>query len=730
MTEAFLYKVAQHLHTTYGDGIDRLCLVLPNKRGALFLKQHLAKVYNKTIWLPHIVAAEEFITELAGIPTADSITLITELYKAYRDVLKEKAEPFESFVKWGNIMLHDFNEADRYLVNAKDMFGNLRDVKVIENWSLAEIELSDFQKNYVNFMYVMGDIYEVFTGQLLQQNLAYQGMSYRLAVENLQHSEFTHRYAQFVFCGFNALNKSEELIFSELVKENKADILWDIDNYYFGDKLQEAGKFLRKHLSNELLATKNFISNDLSEGAKNIEIIGVPKNMAQAVAASQKLGELIHAGARPDSMAVVLADESLLFPVLSALPEEIDAVNVTLEFPLRLTSIYDFVEQLLNLHINRSKSSSVQSAFYYKDLVKLFYNPYFNRLLNSTTRVHKVVQRIVEHNVSYFSHDTLQRYFEEQFEKIGFLFGNWNSINDALTSIETLCEKLKLVLLSSKRSSNELVLETEFLFEFSRILNRIRDMVGSVDFITGIRSFRILLQQLAATASVPFFGEPLKGLQVMGVLETRTLDFETVVLLSVNENILPSGKSSNSFIPFDLKKYFGLPVYADKDAVYAYHFYRILQRAKNIIIIYNTESDQFGNGEKSRFITQVTHELKEKNQNVSIKESVFSGQLQHTSHGNTVSIKKDKTILDKLLDKVMNPERSGLSPSSLNAFKDCSLRFYFQYGAEIKETAEVEENIEANTMGTILHEVLEKLYQPFTGKVMNSSLFKSLHDQV
>ncbi len=727
--QAFLFKVAQHLHRQYGDTIQDVCLVLPNKRGALFLKQHLAKVYNKTIWLPEIIAAEEFIVALAGVNVADNITLTTELYKAYCTVLEANAEPFERFVKWASIMLHDFNECDRYLVNAKDLFGNLRDVKEIENWSLAENDLSAFQQQYLAFMSRLGTIYEVYVQQLLGQNMVYQGLAYRLAVNKLKDNRFIQQYKKFIFCGFNALNKAEEKIILDLCRDKKAEVLWDADRYYVDNKQQEAGKFLRKHFSHPLFQHDNFIDDELSTSTKTIEIIGVPKNMAQALSASQQLTNLIHKGENPGSMAVVLADESLMFPVLSTIPEEIEDVNVTLEYPFKQTTLYDFIEKLLSLHIHRSASSK-RAAFYYKDLIRLLYNPYFRLLLREKNKVQKIIRQLTGNNISYISNSTLKHYFEETYSDIDFLFEGWENTHEAILSIESLVEKLRTVLLHNKITDQRMALETEFLFEFSKLLNRIKSISGSVDFMSDLRSFRILLQQLVATASVPFYGEPLKGLQIMGVLETRTLDFENVILLSVNENVLPSGKSTNSFIPFDLKKFFGLPIYSDKDAVYAYHFYRLLQRAKNITLIYNTEADRFGNGEKSRFITQLINELAETNKNITIKERVLSGSLQHSGANSAIVIPKNEAILSKLYDKAVDPERSGFSPSSLNTFKECSLRFYFQYAAGIKETEEMEENIEANTLGTIIHEVLERLYEPFTGKLISSAEQKKLQASV
>jgi RecB family exonuclease/predicted DNA-binding protein YlxM (UPF0122 family) len=639
--------------------------------------------------------------------------------------MKEKAEPFDNFVKWVNMLLQDFNEIDRYLVDAKSIYKNLAEIKEIENWSLAEENKTELQTNYIAFMSALGDVYEHFVKALEARQIAYQGLAYKKAVANVQAKKVQMEQECIVFAGFNALNRAEEILFRHFIEEQGARVLWDADSYYLDDPLNEAGLFLRRHFTYDFFRSGHFISNNLSEQEKRISIIGAPQNMAQVATASAILEKWIHEGVSLHNTAIILCDESLLFPMLSVLPEEVDAVNVSLEYPLRQSTLYDLSEQLIALHINKKQNSS-HGAVYYKDLLHVLQNPYFNLLFAADLQMGKIAKRIAENNISYFSIKTLQNVFGEHYDNVAFLFEGWNTTAEAVASLRRLSDELLMAFEKKKKGTTDL----EFAFEFGKLITRLQEVCLQVNYITDLKTLRRIIQQLLAGASIPFFGEPLKGLQIMGVLETRTLDFENVILISVNENILPSGKSANTFIPFDLKKYFKLPVYQDKDAVYAYHFYRLIQRAKNIALIYNTETDAMGKGEKSRFITQLLHELPLKNKYATIEDAVALPATQERKPIPPIEIFKTPALFEKLQAKANTPDRSGFSPSLFNTYKDCSLRFYFAYLANIREAEEVEESVEANTFGTILHYVLEKAYTGIKGNYLTSKDFETIYPQI
>ena len=720
----FLQYIAQYIFEHHANDTERLCIVLPNKRGALYLKQHLARAFQKTIWLPTIISAEELVAELSGLQQADSIDLICDLYQVYVGILKEKAEPFDAFAKWGTLMLQDFNEADRYLIDTDSLYQNLKEIKEIENWSLSADDLTSTQQDYIDFMFQMGTIYKEFSKILLQKKQAYQGLMYRKSVEGYKDSVYINQFSKILICGFNALNKAETIIFSDLVKEKKASIIWDGDKYYVDNEEYEAGLFLRKNFTNTWLDSKNYIGNDFKNIAKHIDIVAVPKQMGQAQVVSHQLHEWIKQGKSLNKTAVVLADESLLFPILNQLPEEIKHVNITMEYPLRLSPIYDLMDNLISLHQSTQKAGA-SSSFYFADVFKILQNSLFKKYyksFNPSVHLQSIIQKIIDKNYVWLNTKVLAELFEDNYKNIESLFNTWSNSSQGISAMSQIIE----VFNASESEDLQLSLtENEYLHVFTKYFNRLQSLIQTHHYLDSLLTLKSLYKQIIGAASVPFIGEPLQGLQIMGVLETRTLDFENIILLGVNEGVLPSGKSANSFIPNDLKRYHGMPLYGDKDAVYAYHFYRILQRASNVLITYNTEHSVLGSGEKSRFITQLQFELQKYSPHHTITEVMLSGGELPASSRNVISINKTDFNLAPIIKKLTtNDEYSGLSPSALLTYKDCALRFFFRYGAGIKETEDVEESAEANTQGSILHESLEMLYKPFIGRVLTEENIK------
>lgn len=720
----FLYRTAQYIFEHYQAQTEQLCIILPNKRGALYLKQYLAKVYNKTIWLPTIISAEELVSGLSGLQQADSIDLICDLYVAYCSVLKEKAESFDSFSKWGSLMLQDFNEADRYLIDTNALYQNLKEIKEIENWSLSEGNLTPTQQDYCNFMSQMGDIYIELSKLLLSKKQAYQGLMYRKSVELYKSNPYMDSFSKILICGFNALNKAETLIFSDWVKEKKAEILWDADEYYLRNENYEAGLFLRENFHNNWLANNQKPYTDFKDIPKYINIVAVPKQVGQAQVVSQQLSQWIAEGKTLSKIAIVLADESLLFPVLNQLPKEVQHVNVTMEYPLRLSPLYDLVDNLINLHQSGQKAES-NTSYYFRDVFKILQNAFFKKYFSSfhpATELQSIVQRIIDKNYVWLTTAMLQDLFGADYKPIENLFAHWRQSKDGIEAITSIIHAFNVSEDEALRLSSA---ELEYLHVFTKYFNRLQSLIHSQTYLNSLLTLKSLYKQVIGAASVPFIGEPLQGLQIMGVLETRTLDFENIMILGVNEGVLPSGKSANSFIPNDLKRYYGMPLYGHKDAIYAYHFYRLLQRAGNVLITYNTEQSVLGTGEKSRFITQLQFELEKYNPLNVITEKMLSGGTLKASSRNIISFSKTDFNLQPIVKKLTTlDEYSGLSPSALITYKDCALRFFFRYGAGIKETEDVEESAEANTQGSILHKSLEILYKPYIGRVLTEGDLK------
>lgn len=716
----FLELVAEHIHKNYAGREDSLLVVIPNRRGALYLKKHLGALKTGFSWVPDIMAAENFIETLSGIPTGGELTLTFDLYEAYLKTLQSEAVSFEQFLRWAPQVMQDFNEIDRYLVDSENVFENLKSIKEIENWSLAGDELSPMQKRYFEFMQNMGRVYKELKAEVLTKNYAWQGLSYRIAWEKLKKDGYALPYKKILLAGFNAVNLAEEKIITHLVEHKIAELLWDADKYYLDNHEQEAGLFLRKHLA-KFKPVTGFVTDSLSETAKEVTIAGVAGRMAQVAAGAQQIEFLTSQNAALEKTAVVLCDETLLLPTLSVLPKSVQSVNVTLEYPASITPLFDLYEHLLQMQINK-KTGPKESAFYFKEVLAVLYNPFFADLWENSSFIREVIRKLNRSNAVYIRTGLLKSWFGEHFGAAEKLFTGANS---ALEAVQEFCNANQIIIDKLHLKANRSI-ELETALAFQKELNSLHSSLEKHPDIN-LRGLRVLLKQVLAQSGIPFYGEPLSGLQIMGVLETRTLDFDNVILLSVNEGVLPSGKSSNSFIPDDLKRHLQMPLHGEKDAIYSYHFYRLLQRAKNITLVYNTETDTFGKGERSRFITQLLSELKKKNPQVKIEEKILSLPVTAAGHDFGVEIVKDEKVLAKLLEKAQS-ER-GLSPTSFNTFKECSLKFYLRFIANVKEADEVEEDIEASAMGNIIHKTLEELFKPVLNQVLTAEDVEAMKKQ-
>jgi ATP-dependent helicase/nuclease subunit B len=741
--QSFLEKTVLHLSEKYGDNISDLCIVLPNRRAGLFLKTHFSKHLKKTFWSPEILATEDFVALLSELQPADSTTLLFELYETVKKCNPQNAESFDEFSKWGQILLSDFNEIDRYLVDADQLFGNLKNIKELETWSLNSDEpLTDFQKQYLVFWQLLGTYYSDFVKRTLEKKHAYQGLAYRIVAADPVERVAKHPWKKIIFAGFNALNLAEEIIIEKLVDADKAEIIWDTDSYYVNNPQQEAGRFIRKY--NEYgrfkkIKERNTIFEEdlLSSEKKKITIIGAAKNVAQAKIAGSLITSIEKEQKHLQNTALVLADENLLFPVLHSLPKDLQDINVTMGYPLKNTPVAGYFDLVFNLHENAQKIAGGKSnySFYHTDLLKLLNHPYTSIALANKKQklsVKSVVQTIQGRNIVFAATSTLKKLFEEypsEYKILEPIFRQWTSVKEAVDCVQYLIETLKngIIEQQSENAENKSSLELEYLFAFTKIVKRLQvlmtDYPGS---ISDIKTLHNIVNQAVRGSTLPFYGEPLMGLQVMGMLETRTLDFENVILLSCNEDILPSGKAVNSFVPFELKRHFGMPTYSDKDAIFAYHFYRLLQRANTIYLVYNTESDALGSGERSRFLTQLAYELPKVNPNVTITEQLLSIPVKPENTGTEISVEKTPEILEKIMQRATY----GFSPSLLNKYRSCSVQFYFHGIAGLKEADEVEETIGADVLGNVIHSVLEQMYLPFIGKKIGPDDVKKMKPQV
>ena len=735
---AFLEKVADYLLAHPASTAGQLCVVLPNRRAGLFLRHYLAQRIETAEWSPAVFSVEDFIGEVSGLRMADQAEQLFALYSIYAGDEGGNAESFDMFSRWATALLTDFSEIDNYLVDARQLFGNLADIRNIENWSLGQTQLTEFQKQYMKFWEALGRWYYSFTAQLRDDGIATPGMAARHVAEHASEIAAAQPWSLIVFAGFNALTAAEEKIISQLRKLGKAEVLWDADRYYLADPVQEAGRFLRKNKTELFRPARpdspefQHTEDTLAASPKNITVVGVAGHAGQSRAAAHFLRQLPKDDLQSPKTAVVLADEQLLLPVLHALPEETERVNITMGYPLRHTAVASLTDTLFSLH-EHAKRFSIRTRegelkYYHIDLVRLLRHPWVRMLFSKTHLTDKLADQMARRNVVFIAPTQLIAFDEnmssEEQTLLLDLLKPWGDVNDAFDGMNRVIAHLRK-LFTPESEDDAPPLDYEFLFQLSRIVNRMQTLTARWPFMNDLRTLRLLMAQQIAQAALPFYGEPLAGLQVMGLLETRTLDFENIILLSANENVLPSGRSQHSFIVFDLRRAFGLPVWHERDAVFAYHFYHLIQRSKNVVILYNTESDKFGSGERSRFVTQLLHELPQVSRNAVIEEMLFDSGVKTGDAAPEITVQKDEAVLEKLHTLA----DSGLSPSALNSFRDCGLRFYFSYVAGLREADEVEETIGADTLGTVIHATLEQLYMPHLGELLTPELIKTLQQK-
>ena len=631
----------------------------------------------------------------------DNTISLFEFYEVYKNLTpKEQQEDFETFTTWAQSLVHDFNEIDRYLINYNSFFNYLSDIQDINHWYLQK-EKTELIKNYLLFWHKLPDYYTGLKDQLLKKKAGYQGLVYRQAAANINKytSESDKKH---VFIGFNALNSAEQEILQYMLEHKKAEVHWDIDEIFLNDQEHEASLFLNQYRKDWPFYEKNPFPRSINEYGKekSIEIIGVPKNIGQA----KYLGELL-AGfdeVKLEKTAVVLGQEDLLLPVLNSLPSNISALNITMGFPLKNAPIASLFDKLFHIHLNPG------DGFYYRDVISVVNHPALHDLLQPDTS--KLLDKINRNNLVYLSAEEIQENFPEKHrEMLAACFGKWeNNPEKALKNLDLIVQKIKE---SLRKQENKLGLE--FLYHFHLLFNKLANLNATYPHIKTIKSLHGFYKEIMSTQSLDFQGRPFKGLQLMGMLESRALDFENVIITSVNEGVLPAGKSNSSFIPYDLKKAYNLPTYKEKDAVYTYHFYRLLQRAKNVYIIYNTETDGMNSGEKSRFLTQLEIEKQPAHQLI---KKLISPKVPSVS-AELKEVQKTPEIMEKL--KAL--AGSGFSPSALTTYMRNPLDFYYQYVLGVKEQEEVEETVAYNTLGTVIHDSLQEFYEPYEGKIIGEA---------
>lgn len=705
----FLDKIASVILETDKENLSDLVVILPNKRAKVFLIEALRNKVEDTVFSPEIISIEDFVQDIAGIRSVDSIELLFEFYQVYLNITdKQLQQSFELFANWAKTLLQDFNEIDRYLLDPNYVLSYLKDIEDIKKWGIEVENKTQLLENYIDFWKLLPNYYQSLYTHLLYKGIGYQGLIYRQAVENLTHFSNSITNKKFLFAGFNALNASEEKIVQHLMASDLAKIYWDADEAFLNDPFHDAGLFLRRFKE----TWKHYKANPFEwivadfKQSKNIKIIGTPKTIGQAKIA----GDIIKQTIEEDQVslnktAIVLGEENLLVPLLYSLPNTVGALNITMGYSGKNNPAQILIAKLFKMHTNALSRSGDSYVFYYKDVLDILTHP----LVEPYANTYKLVNIINQNNYTFITHKKVMELNETPSDLFLLLFHKWE--NGSMEVLETLSSLLLSIKSNLSNDSDEEKITKAFVYSIFKVINQLINYYSKHEHINKIDTLYAIYKQIIDLAEVSFEGEPLNGLQIMGVLESRVLDFETVIVTSMNEGKFPAGKSQNSFIPYDVKRELGLPTYKEKDAIYTYHFYHLLQRAKNIYLLYNTESDGLDGGEKSRFITQLEVE---KQQAHNLTHEIYNTEVPGIAYRPIVIPKSEKVMI-----RLKEIAEKGFSPSALTSYIRNPIQFYMQKILRISEVEEVEENIALNTLGTIIHGTLEALYTPLIGKFLS-----------
>ena len=731
----FLYQVASLFYEKWEAEVSRLAFVFPNRRTGLFFQKYLSEVADTPLFSPTILTINDLFIQLSGKQSADRISMLFILYDIY---IRQSGstETFDEFLYWGEMLLNDFDDIDKYMANARMLFSNVTDLREIENdfdflsdEQIAAIRSfwSSFyprgdtpnQQQFLAVWQVLYDLYEEFRATLAAEGKGYEGMIFREVVESMERGESPDLpYEQIVFVGLNALSVSEERFLAQLQKREIADFYWD----YVSDKVTDPDNKASYFVSRNLKSFPSSMKLPPEEKVKTeIEVIGIPSGIGQAKHVYTLLSDWCKEAEMSSEealrTAVILPDEHLLIPVLNAIPEQIRRINVTMGYPLAGTPVASLIEYILALQKN-VRYIDRNPLFYFRDVLPVLNHRYI--LSTSPEIISSLVKEITENNKIYISHTEL-----EKTPLLEILFTPVTGVEAFSDYLIKVLEELNKVMSALSDEEEEDApqrtndLEQEFIFHYFTTVNRMKEVMKDARIEMKIDTFFRLLKRVTDTITIPFHGEPLSGLQIMGVLETRALDFDRLIILSMNEGIFPQRKAANSFIPYNLRRGFGLPTYEHQDSVWAYHFYRLIERASHVSLLYDTRSNGLQTGEVSRFVHQLHYHYEVPMRDKLVVYNVSSSKTP------PLAVPKREDIMRRL-DAYRKGGSKAISASAINTYLDCPLKFYFSVVEGIREEEEVSETIESDVFGSILHKVMEDLYKPFQGKMVTVDLLKAI----
>ena len=719
MNNSFLNEVVSSLSNS---NWEELCFIVPNKRSALHLTQTISDQLEKSIIAPEIIDIDSFIRNLSRLEPPPKMEQLFVLYNSYCQVVDSKErDSFTTFLGWGDTLLGDLDAIDRNLLQRKEVFGLLAGMQEIKAWGLDE---NAFVRRYLSFWKALPEMYNSFSTALLEKGHGTTGMLCREAVRNLEVFLEAHSKISFIICGFNALTESESTLFQSILAQNRGKIYWDADSYFLQNPQELSGQYLNSYKNWPYYENQPFLGiHNTFLNHKEIDVIETSGRIAQAKQVGSILKDLSTTKLGWERVAVVLPDESMLNPILHALPFEVNKLNITMGQPLQQQPIAVVIEALFDMHMNQTTK-----GFYYKSVLQIFNHESIRTycVKNELEDPKEFTQSIISRNQLFLTLQDLKK--ANLFRDLGFLFSSWDN---TLKAVQSICKLLQLLLNTAEPDDNQ---QLESIHLFLTLFHQLDLQLRTHPFIKQISELRTIYNAQIGTHKISYSGEPLEGLQIMGMLETRLLDFDTVILTQANEGILPAKAIDDSWIPYDTKKQFGLPTRDEKNAIFSYHFYRLMYRAKKVYILYDGQGDGLGGGEMSRFVRQWATRLPENHNMRFFNQSVTLSMVTRQR----LEIPKTPSLFERLQEMAKN----GLSATALLNYIADPIRFYNNYVLRISETEEIEESIAHQTLGTVIHNTLEELYTPYVSKqltvkhiekmqgTLNQTLQKNFEDEL
>lgn len=725
--ETFLKQVAHDLYNKTEGNFTKVAIVFPNKRASLFFNEYLAQESDRPIWSPTYVSISELFRQSSDLSIADPIKLVCDLYKVFQKATGSK-ETLDDFYFWGEMLIADFDDADKNMADTHALFSNLKDLnELMDNYDFLEEgqkealsqffhnfsinQVTELKQRFISMWNVLGDIYAEYKALLESQSIAYEGMLYRQVIEQLDVEALP--YNKYIFVGFNVLNKVEHTLFKKLNEAGKAMFYWDYDTFYLNKTPHEAGEFIRRNLRDFPSELPASFFDNLNQ-PKEVTFIESPTENGQVRYLPQWIRENLTS--QEKETAVVLCNEALLQPVLHALPDNVKHINITMGFPLSQTPAYSFVNALMELHTSGYNPNN--GRYLFAEVISVLKHPYIRQL---SPEAEKLEQTLTRDNRFYPLPSELK-----QDNVLELLFTPRRNNLDLCSMLSEALKEVAVIYQQQAASHSDAFdqLYRESLFKTYTLVNRFHTLIESKELNVQAGTFQRLLTRVMSSSSIPFHGEPAIGMQVMGVLETRNLDFRHLIMLSVNEGQLPKAGGDSSFIPYNLRKAFGMTTIDHKIAVYAYYFYRLMQRAEKVTLVYNTATDGINRGELSRFMLQFLIEW---------GYPVLRKQLeaaQSPQDSTPIIIEKTPDIMERMKSvfDIRNNPKALISPSALNCYLDCPLKFYYKYVALLSAPDEVTADIDSAKFGSIFHYAAEHIYKDLTahGKLISKENLETL----